>query len=158
MNNEYKSSKNAMKSETNRVKEAVNRIENRRSRSTKRANVALFPEQDPGPKAGMVDASMKNADAHVIQTPGKDRTIVDANAGGMDAKVNLPKDTPAPVKEATKPQSQGQADKETETLFGGNGASLSSKKGPMDGVVNDGKGGPQGVEVSLLLACYCGCG
>jgi TolA-binding protein len=147
MSNEYKSSKNAMESETNRVKEAVKKIENRRSRSTKRAVVSLFPEQDPGPKAGMVDAFMKDADAHVIQTPGQDKTIVDVKTDDMDAKVNLPKDAPAPVTDATG-QPAGQPQNEDEELFRGKGVSLNSKMGPVDGVVDDGNGGPQGVEVS----------
>jgi hypothetical protein len=159
MTKEYKDSEKEIKSDKHAVKAAAKNVENRRSRSTKRAIVSLFPDQDPGSKAGVADAQMKDADAHVIQTPGKDKTIVDVKAGDMDAKVNLPKDTPAPVKDASKPVTNGSATKsdakpqnEGDQLFKGNGISLSGKKGPLDGVVNDGKGGPQGLEVCSILA------
>jgi len=98
----------------------------------------------------MVDASNRNAESHIIQTPGKDKTIVDAKAADMDAKVNLPKDSPAFVKDASKPvgsgtKSNSQPQNEGDQLFRGNGVSLNSR--PLDGIVNDGNGGPQGLEV-----------
>ena len=190
MTKEYKESEKDVKSDKQAVKAAGKKFENRRSRSNKRAIVSLFPDQDPGSKAGVVDASNKDANAHLIQTPGKDRTIVDVKAGDIDAKVNLPKDTPAPVKDASmthpsthNPQGQvkheeddlfkgvgvslgskkgpvsgaplkspaGQTQHEEDSLFKGTGVSLGSlggKNGPLNGVVNDGKGGPQGIEVS----------
>lgn len=91
MTKEYKDTEKGIKSDKHAVKAVVKNVENRRSRSTKRAIVSLFPDQDPGSKAGVADAHMKDADAHVIQTPGKDKTIVDVKAGDMDAKVNLPR-------------------------------------------------------------------
>lgn len=102
----------------------------------------------------MVDASNKQAETHVIQTPGKDKTIVDVKAGDMDAKVNLPKDSPAFVKDASKPvgsgtKSNSRPQNEGDQLFRGNGVSLNSK--PLDGVTNNGKGGPQGIEVCPSL-------
>jgi len=150
---EYKDSEKDVKSDKQTVQAAGKKFENRRSRSTKRAIVSLFPDQDPGSKAGMVDASNKQAETHIIQTPGKDKTIVDAKAGDMDVKVNLPKDSPAFVKDASKPVGSGTKSKsrpqnEGDQLFRGNGVSLNSK--PLDGIVNNGKGGPQGIEVCHL--------
>jgi hypothetical protein len=135
---------NNIKASKHAIKASEQKVENRRSR---RAVVSLFPDQDPGSKAGVADAKMDKMNAHVIQTPGKDQTIVDVQSGKMDGKVNLPKEVPAPVKEMTddtkvntngngtgnnQPQNVG------DDLFGGVGQSLS------------GKGGPPGAEVSRI--------
>jgi hypothetical protein len=106
----------------------------------------------------MVDASNKHAESHIIQTPGKDKTIVGVKAGDMDAKVNLPTDSPAFVKDASKPvgsgtKSNSQPQNEGDQLFKGNGVSLNSR--PLDGIVNDGNGGPQGLEVCHHLFFKC---
>jgi hypothetical protein len=143
MENDIKSSKHAIKAEKHKV-------ENRRSR---RNVVTLFPEQDPGPKAGVADAKMGGMKAHVIQTPGKDQTIVDVNMGKENAKVNLPKESPGPVKGTTgngngngTGQGNTRPQTEDESLFGGLGQNLSGKNGPLNG-------GP-GIEASLAYAAH----
>ena len=56
-----------------------------------------------------------------------------------------------PVSGAPLKSPAGQTQHEEDSLFKGTGVSLGSlggKNGPLNGVVNDGKGGPQGIEVS----------
>lgn len=108
------------------------------------ALVEVFPSKAPSQKAGMVDASTpKNGEAHIIKTPGPDKTIVNVNAQGMNAKVNLPAQDP--VRDSAK----GEAKDGEQTFNNGskNLVGLGNAR-PLDGITDDGKGGPQGLEVS----------
>lgn len=111
---------------------------------SKRHVVDSLPSKAPASDAGLVDVHAIAGDAHVVQTPGKDKTIVDVNPGPVDVKVNLP--TEGPVKDGIH-----DAPKEADDAFKGAGKNPAGKKGgPLDGMVNDGKGGPQGLEVSQI--------
>lgn len=121
------------------------RAHNARSQSQSQSpSIEMFPSKEPSQKAGLVDVgTTHNGEAHVLQTPGKDKTIVDVNAGSMDVKVNMPKEDP--VRQEVKGDT-----KQSDQVFKNGGSNLVGIKagGPLNGVINDGKGGPQGLEVS----------
>lgn len=109
------------------------------------AIIQVLPSKAPSQKAGVVDAGIpNNGEAHVLQTPGDDKTIVHVNAGAVDAKVNLPKGDPA------RDQANGQMN-DGGNVFNNGGSNLAAVRPsgrPLSGIANDGQGGPQGLEVS----------
>lgn len=76
------------------------------ARRSRRDLVTMFPSKSPGPDAGLADASSKNTSAHLVQTPGQDKTIIDVDAGKADMKLNMPTSGPGVGEE--KIQNQGQ--------------------------------------------------
>lgn len=145
-------------SDQNMLKD-LNRNNNNKRATRSRAHIArasgavieMFPSKAPSQKAGLVDAGTPhNGEAHVLQTPGDDRTIVHVNAGAADAKVNFPKEDPV------RDEANGQMN-DGENVFNNGGSNLAGVRPsgrPLDGVINDGQGGPQGLEVSHEFLLY----